>query len=68
MQICFVMPIFLLFSNQFFFGGGGKFPEANCLREKPAWFGVIVQIWHPVLESGSKKDTLSRIRRPKSIP
>ena len=31
MQISFVMLIFLLFSNQFFFGGG-----ANCLREKPA--------------------------------
>ena len=26
MQISFVMLIFLLFSSQFFFGGGGKFP------------------------------------------
>ena len=29
---------------------------------------MILQIWHPVSESSSKKDTLSRIRRPKSIP
>ena len=37
MQMSFVILIFLLFSNQFFFlGGGRKFAEANCLREKPA--------------------------------
>ena len=34
MQISFVMLIFLLFSTQFFWGRG-KFPGANCLREKP---------------------------------
>ena len=35
MQISFVILIFLLFSDHFL-GGRGKFPGANCLREKPA--------------------------------
>ena len=36
MQIYFVILIFLLFSDQFFWGGGQKsLRGANCLREAP---------------------------------
>ena len=43
MQISFVMLIFLInFSNQFF-GGEGKIPGANCLREKTAISGTMYQ-------------------------
>ena len=42
--------------------------DAKQYCEYAPWLGVIVQIWHPILESGSKKDTLSWIQRPKSIP
>ena len=42
MQTSFVMLIFLLFSNEFFWGEG-QIPGANCLREKPAVIGTMYQ-------------------------
>ena len=42
MQISFVMLIFLLFSNQFL-GGRGRFPGANCFREKTAVSGTMYE-------------------------
>ena len=41
-QISFVMLIFLLFSNQLFWGEG-QIPGANCLREKTAVSGTMYQ-------------------------
>ena len=42
MQISFVMLIFLLFSNQFFWGEG-QIAGANCLREETAVSGTMYQ-------------------------
>ena len=42
MQISFVMLIFLLFLNQFFWGEG-QIHRANCLREKTAVSGTMYQ-------------------------
>ena len=36
--------------------------------EYAPWLGVIVQIWHHVLESGSKKTPCLGFEGPKSIP
>ena len=43
MQISIVMLIFLLLLKQFFFGGEGQIPGANCLREKTAVSGTMYQ-------------------------
>ena len=42
MQISFVMPTLLMFSNQLF-RGEGQIPGENCLREKTAVSGTMYQ-------------------------